>query len=127
MSEERPKLLAKWEDDCLGKKNYDGVILRISTRYWPRTGSLMILDRNTGQMKMNPDAGMHSARCSLEILDGEDDDEYGTGISLIEADFRDRDFSTVKNAVEKFAQEQMDKAVKALKEAFYVDPNGSRN
>jgi hypothetical protein len=60
-------------------------------------------------------------------VDGERDDEDGEGISLIEADFRGKDFIEVKNAVENFSQEQMDKAVKALKEAFYVDPNGSRN
>jgi hypothetical protein len=27
-------LNAEWRDDCQGKKDYDGEILRISTRYW---------------------------------------------------------------------------------------------
>lgn len=26
---------AQWTDDCQGKKNYDGPMLDISTRYWP--------------------------------------------------------------------------------------------
>lgn len=26
----------RWTDDCQGKKNYDGALLRIDSRYWPK-------------------------------------------------------------------------------------------
>ena len=33
---------AKWTDDCQGKKDYDGKILCLSTRYWPRGGGVTV-------------------------------------------------------------------------------------
>ena len=29
------KLVARWTDDCQGKKDFDGRLLSYSTRYWP--------------------------------------------------------------------------------------------
>jgi hypothetical protein len=28
----------KWRNDCQGKKDYDGRIVHVSSRYWPRGG-----------------------------------------------------------------------------------------
>ena len=30
-----PEVPAKWTDDCQGKKDFDGELVRLSTRYWP--------------------------------------------------------------------------------------------
>jgi len=32
------KVAAEWTDDCQGKKDFDGPLLRVSTRYWPPAG-----------------------------------------------------------------------------------------
>jgi hypothetical protein len=37
------KVPAKWTDDCQGKKDYDGDIVSISTRYWPEGGGFSVL------------------------------------------------------------------------------------
>lgn len=128
MSEQRPILLAKWTDDCQGKKSYDGAILVISSRYWPPDGGFMTFDTATGKMDDKPiKGGKHTATCSLDLIDAENDDEYGDRMSLIEQDFEADTFDKLKADVEAFAQKQMDKAVKAIEDAFYVDPNGSPN
>ena len=39
MSEtEKLKVSARWTNDCSGKKDFDGRIVDLSTRYWPRGG-----------------------------------------------------------------------------------------
>lgn len=128
MSEERPKLLAKWTDDCQGKKNYDGPVLVVSTRYWPPEGGFSTFDTTTGVFDHQPvRGGKHTATCSLDLIDAETDDEYGDHVSLIERDFSADTFEKLKSQVERFAQTQVDRATKALRDAFYVDPNGSPN
>lgn len=92
------KLNAEWTDDCQGKKDYDGDILAISTRYWP------------GNRQAN---GFVSAKSSLIIRHGKDD--YAI---LTSKEFEAGTFEELAPQVELWAQEQMDKAVAVLKAAF---------
>jgi hypothetical protein len=111
------KLSAQWTDDCQGKKDYDGPILSISTRYWPRGGSFLVFDSNNPQLGMQGgESRPHikpSATSSLVINHGEED--Y---LKLVTADFEAETEEEVKAAVEMWAQTQMDKAVMVLRAAF---------
>jgi hypothetical protein len=117
------KLEAKWEDDCCGKKDYDGRILSISSRYWPRGGSALTFDT------AHPELGLHkhddgskpSAKSSLLIWTGDGDYE-----TLAETDgyIEGETFEEVAAQVEAWAQEQMDKAVAILRAGF-VTPNAA--
>lgn len=113
------KLAAEWTDDCQGKKDYDGEILSISTRYWPANGGFHIFDRDRPELGFRPNEimGKPSAKSSLVIRHGEED--YFT---LTEAEFEAETEAEVKAAVEAWAQAQMDKAVAVLAEAFGSAP-----
>lgn len=109
------KLTAEWTDDCQGKKDYDGNILSISTRYWPANGGFHIFDRDHPELGFRPNEimGKPSAKSSLVINYGEED--YFT---LAKAEFEADTEEAVKAAVEEWAQGQMDKAVAVLTAAF---------
>jgi len=36
----------EWTNDCQGKKDFDGEVLHVSSRYWPRGGGFHVLDEN---------------------------------------------------------------------------------
>lgn len=83
---------ARWTDDCQGKKDYDGRLLSISTRYWP------------GSYRSD---GRPSANAALVINHGEPD-EYGYGDYTV---WREQEFSAdteteVKALVEAWVAEQ---------------------
>lgn len=114
------KLAAHWTDDCQGKKDYDGEILSISTRYWPRGGSALVFD------SAHPELGLHkparpdvkpsaSSSLMLHYADADGDADY---IKLIEKDFEAETQEEVQAEVEAWAQEQMDRAVAALQREF---------
>jgi len=108
------RLSAKWTDDCQGKKDYDGEILSVSTRYWPSGGGFHILDEHG--FRQNEDGSQPSANSSLLIWHGEK--EMGDYIELVSKDFKADTFELVAAQVEEWAQQQMDIAVSALRAAF---------
>ncbi len=120
------KLDANWTDDCQGKKDYDGTIAFISTRYWPRGGGFSIVGRSENAVYIEDDderpSVKPSATCKLMIRCRDADSYY-----VVEADFEGESFEEVKAKVETWAQQQMDRAVKAIKAEFCVDPLGSPN
>lgn len=89
---------AKWTDDCQGKKDYDGRLLSISTRYWP-----------TGY------SAQPSAHTAIHINWGEPD-QYGYGdyTVLRSAEFTAQTEDEVKTLVEAWVKEQMTNIVKKL-------------
>jgi hypothetical protein len=92
------KLNAAWTDDCSGKKSYDGDILSVSSRYWPRT----ITDRP-------------SATSCFIVNHGGESDDYET---ITEMKFEGDSLADVKAQVEVWAQAQMNRAVAALRREF---------
>jgi hypothetical protein len=65
------KLAAKWTNDCGGKKDYDGDILSVSTRYWPADGGFWI-DKGDGLgLRKNDVLSKPSAKSSLLLWNGE--------------------------------------------------------
>ena len=47
------KTTAVWTNDCCGKKDFDGEMLTVSSRYWPKGGSGMAFDTE------HPGRGLH--------------------------------------------------------------------
>lgn len=52
------KIDAKWTPDCQGKKDYDGQILSISTRYWPSGGGFATFSYTEPPGKPEVDHGL---------------------------------------------------------------------
>lgn len=109
------RLAAEWQNDCQGKKDYDGEILSVSTRYWPAGGGFHIFDTREPEkgLHLNQDGSPPSAHCSLLLRDANDED-----ITLIEKDFEGASFSAVSQQVEVWAQEQYERAIKTLTDGF---------
>lgn len=122
------KLRAKWTDDCQGKKDYDGDILSISTRYWPASGGFSVFDHS------QPERGFHEltppsdAKCSASssLMLHYDDDDADDYLVLTQKEFEGATFEEVKTEVEKWAQDQMSRASSILQAAFIttVKTNG---
>lgn len=117
------KLNAKWTDDCCGKKDYDAPIIAISTRYWPRGGGYftttiepgkpIILEGDDKRPEIKP-----SANCSLVLVVKQEGYDPGDQICLVEQQFEGETFEEVSGQVEAWAQNVMDRVVKAVKHEF---------
>jgi hypothetical protein len=101
---------ATWSDDCQGKKDYDGRLLDISTRYWPGSdgGGTMIFDTITCEFGSLPYGARPSARSSILLRHGVPD-QYGYGDYLIwrSAKFEADTEAEVKDQVQKWVAAQM--------------------
>ena len=84
---------AKWTDDCQGKKDFDGRLVSISTRYWPSNYSK---------------DGRRSANASIVINHGEPD-QYGFAdyLTIAEQDFNGETEEEVKRQVERWVNERL--------------------
>lgn len=109
---------AKWTDDCQGKKDYDGRLIDISTRYWPRGGGFSKYDTLTGQWEEN-DArpGIKpSAAASILLRHGEPDEHgYGEYEDLVEQRFEAETEAEVKALVEAWVQARFDEVAATLR------------
>lgn len=76
----------EWTDDCQGKKDYDGPLLSVSSRYWPPRYS---------------SAGQHTAASS--ILWGNPADDYA---EIARREFSADTLNDVKRLVEAWVAEQ---------------------
>jgi hypothetical protein len=111
---------AKWTNDCQGKKDYDGRLIDISTRYWPAGGGFHMWDGH--EFKSSAETRPHvrpSATASILLRHGEPD-EYGSGdyLTLAERDFEGETEADVKAQVEAWVAEQF-RAIAALVARHY--------
>lgn len=102
----------EWTDDCQGKKDYDGDLVQLSTRYWP--GHHTVFDTVT------PEKGLHEvpggkphANCMIYLLDDYDN-------PLAKADFRGDTFAEVAAQVEAWVETQFN-TIKAAAMAALSD------
>ena len=100
-------LNAKWVDDCQGKKDYDGQIISISTRYWGSRNYEAL-----GGVITKPSA---KSDLMIHYLDEEGNESW---IDLISVEFEADTENEVKGLVQEWAQGQMNKVVSILKEAY---------
>lgn len=109
------KLAAKWTNDCQGKKDYDGSIVRISTRYWPRGGGVSISTGGdfvtNGDKTIRPSATATIVLCHGEPREGSPEGDY---LDLAEQDFEGETYEEVSAAVEAWGQAQFDRTLSLL-------------
>ena len=106
----------KWTNDCQGKKDYDGRLISVSTRYWPRGGGFHILDAGSSELRLSDDASIKpSAHAAIHLNFGEPD-QYGYGDyrELADATFKAETEAEVKALVEQWVQEKFEKVIRLL-------------
>ena len=118
---------AEWTDDCQGKKDYDGPLLSISTRYWPSTAeqaelaktglgfNFLNLTSGIGHFESLPydKNGFASARAALVLNTGEP--ESGDYWTLVEAEFSAATGEEVRRQVEEWVKDQCNRIVTHLR------------
>lgn len=110
------KIGIAWTNDCQGKKDYDGSLVRVSTRYWP--GPVTVFDSRTPEKGLHEiDGGKPSAHSSIIFSDGAEDGGGETEY-LVDRHFDGPTFEDVSAQVEAWAQQQMDRIAKALRAEF---------
>jgi hypothetical protein len=98
-----PPVPAAWEDDCQGKKDYDGRLVQLSTRYWPAGYS------PTPSAK----SGIYLGSTGNDYLDD--------AVTLAEREFEAPTQAEVQRAVEAWAKEQYARIGAALAREFGVE------
>jgi|GEM_PF-4384321 hypothetical protein len=114
------KPAAQWTPDCQGKWDYDGQLVSISSRYWPRGGGFHVYNPGDGR-GLHPSSDDHpeikpSANAAIHILCGEPD-ENGRNSDyayLVEKNFEADTEEEVKAAVGVWVAEQYTRIVKCL-------------
>lgn len=107
---------AEWADDCQGKKDFDGPIVSVSTRYWPRGGGMWIFNTATGHIQENDERPeiKPSASCSI-CIDFKDQDGDADSTDLIKQRFEGESEDEVKKLVESFVDAEFRKIANHLK------------
>lgn len=107
----------QWTDDCQGKKNYDGSLVRVSSRYWPRGGGYSVFDTDRPELgfRTNEEQGIRPSATSSIVVCGSD---------VISREFEADTQGEVQAAVETWVNEQRARIVAALAKEF--DREGNR-
>lgn len=110
------QLQINWTDDCQGKKDYDGNLVAVSTRYWP--GTLTVFNTAEAEKGLHGIAGGNpSATCTIRLSDGYPY-QNGETTDLISATFEEKTFEEVAKKVEDWAQKQADRVYQAVTKEF---------
>ena len=113
------KINAWWTDDSGGKKDYDGALVSISTRYWPEDGGFYVMTDAHG-IRKNDILGPCEAHATVGLRE-RGGDKYGHLHGLVEATFTGDSFEAVRVQVEAWAQAQMDRIESVLRREFSAD------
>jgi hypothetical protein len=110
-------IAASWTHDCNGKQDFDGPIIEISTRYWPRGGGFMGFDTATCRFEENEDRPeiKPSAHSAIVLRDIEEDHDR----TIAESDFEAETEAEVKRQVEEWANAQRQRIIAALDREFH--------
>ncbi len=102
----------KWTPDCQGKWDYDGDVVNVSSRYWPRGGGFHTFSREVGWEgnEARPDI-RPSATSSIYI--GED--------RIASHDFEGDTEAEVKASVEAWVAEQVTRVTAAVRALYPVE------
>lgn len=103
---------AEWTDDCQGKKDFDGDLVRLSTRYWPAGGGFSAIIPGRGWVD-NPSDCKPSANSKIILQYAGDD--Y---VIFAEKEFEADTLEQVKAQVESWAQQQYERIIVALSKEF---------
>lgn len=111
---------ATWTDDCSGKKDFDGEIIAISTRYWPQGGGFHIYDGVN--FYQNTKGSPPSAKSSFLLRASPDEDGSDEPTTLVSKKFEGDSFESVRAQVEEWAEGQYVRIVSALLREFLPGP-----
>lgn len=109
---------AKWINDCQGKKDFDGNLVSVSSRYWPRGGGFHALDTATGDLVGNEARPEIKPSAHTSILLYHGDPESSDYETLAQASFEADTEEAVKALVETWAATQYSRIVVALRKEF---------
>lgn len=117
-TEQQMRVPAEWTDDCGGKKDFDGELVTLSTRYWPRGGGFFVLtpDREWQGNEARPQIKL-SARATI-YLGSTRNEFYEEAVELADAKFEGETQAEVQRAVEVWAAEQFARIGTALRREF---------
>jgi len=107
----------RWTDDCQGKKDYDADLVRLSSRYWPRGGSFLLINRDEQGVTFsdtNDPTRQHIRPSAVSSIILGYDTEVAT--ASFEADTPEEVFA----AVEAWAQVQFERVQSAVLREFSV-------
>lgn len=107
---------ARWTDDCQGKKDYDGRLVSISTRYWPRGGGFSIFNTATREWSGGSNEIRPHAQSAIVLHRGDPGD--AEWVDLIEQNFEAETEEEVRAQVEAWAVTQYDRVVRAISREF---------
>lgn len=119
---ETPKVPVVWTPDCQGKWDYDGALVALSTRYWPRGGGFSVLGAEgfvtNGEQGIRPSAHatLYLGNATNEFLD--------EAVELAEIEVEGETEAEVKLAVEVWAAEQWGRVRQAMLTEFKEVPRG---
>lgn len=122
-SETTYKPYAMWTNDCQGKKDFDGPIISISSRYWPRGGGISVLRPGSIELETNADQTIRpSAKSSviLHIGPREEDDGGGDSVDLCSEDFEAETQEEVQAMVEAWADRKANEVADILLKHFGI-------
>lgn len=105
------KVPAAWTDDCQGKKDFDGELVSLSTRYWPAGGGFSAIIPGRGWVD-NPADCKPSANSKIILRHG---DDY---VIFAQQAFEADSLELVKQQVEVWAQKQYERVIYALTKEF---------
>jgi hypothetical protein len=115
------KPAARWTPDCQGKWDYDGRLVSISTRYWPRGGGFHVYDPKQAERGLHPSYEDHpeikpSACASIHIKCGEPDENgYNEDYAILsKKEFEADTEAEVKAQVEAWVKSEYLKIVNCL-------------
>ncbi len=111
----------EWTDDCQGKKDYDGEIVSLSTRYWPRGGGFAVFDSGTGRWQTSSEMAVvrpdirPSAKSSIFML----------GKEILSKKFEADTEEEVLAQVEDWARKHITNLKTVMEERSWVEVSGT--
>lgn len=118
MSTDKAEYNLEWKPDCMGKQDYDGTLVSLSCRMYPRGGGFLQVDTWTGETKGNEDRPSIPPEATVSILLGDPCCESYEALAT--AFFVGETEAEVKALVEKWADGMIARVEVAVRQAFAV-------
>lgn len=116
MSDSKAAYNLEWIPDCHSKQDYDGTLVSLSCRMYPRGGGFIQVDTKTGEVKENSDRPTIPPEATVSILLG--DPCGGPYETLASAYFVEETEEKVKALVERWSAGMIAKVEAAVRQAF---------
>lgn len=112
---------AEWTPDCQGKQDFDGQLVTLSTRYWPRGGGVAVFSRAEGWQDNDARPNIRPSAHATIYLGSTRNEHYDDAVRLCDVRVDAETEAEVKARVEAWAAEQFARIGAALRREFAVD------